>query len=140
VLTDSQTEAVEPRQVLTTMNEGHRWKFDSKGFLERMKKIQSSKGAGAESLDATSAEINATTPEGTAEITGEARHNSTNDAAPDGGDDKDVDKTKSSPVTEAARAQLGRDADARAEGWEAKKKGKGREKAREARRSPERRP
>jgi hypothetical protein len=139
LLTYPQTEAEEPRQVLTTKNEGHRWKFNSKGFLERMKKIQSSNSAGAESLDATSAEINATTPEDTAEMIDEPLRNSTNDAAPDGGDDKDVDKTKSSPVTEAARAQMGRDADARAEGWEAKQKGKGREKAREARRSPERR-
>jgi hypothetical protein len=93
----------------------------------------------SEILDPTSAGVNATTPEDTAEMIDEPLRNSTNDAALDGGDDKDVNKTKSSPVTEAARARMGRDADARAEGREAKQKGKGREKARKARRSPERR-
>jgi hypothetical protein len=123
-------------QVAAATKPGGRFEYGAKKILERVKNMHSSDGAGAESLDATSAEINATAPEDTAETASEAQRNSSNDAAPDGGHDKNANKTKSSPVTEAARAQLGRDADAKAEDWEAKKKGKGREMSREARRSP----
>jgi hypothetical protein len=125
LLTDSQTEAEEPLSALEKYNA---FRAQVRATMEEQLRATEAQKAEeqtekSEMLDPTSAEANAATPEDTAEKAGEAQRNSSNDAAPDGGDDKDVDKTKSSPVTEAARAQMGRDADARAEGREAKQKG-----------------
>jgi hypothetical protein len=92
-----------------------------------------------EMLDPKSAATDTISPGNVDETGGDHQRSSAHHADLGSGDDKSPNKTKSSPVTEAARAQLERDTDTKAEDWQAKLKGKERGKEKEARRSPVRR-
>jgi hypothetical protein len=93
----------------------------------------------SEMLDLKSAAFDTISPGNADETGGDHQRSSAHHADLGSGDDKSPNKTKSSPVTEAARAQLERDTDTKAEDWKAKQKGKGRERKKEALRSPVRR-
>lgn len=73
-----------------------------------------------EMLDPKSAATDTISPENVDEAGGDHQRSSAHNADLGSGDDKSPNKTKSSPVIEAARAQLSRVTDAKAEDWKAK--------------------